>query len=86
MRVSWFELLMMTLGLSLLGLFVIHGQPLDALVGGTLVGLASVNLELRSRVGQTWMRWRQAVTAPAVRTRRPVHLVGGLLARPSSEG
>ncbi len=86
MRVSWFELLMMTLGLSLLGLFVIHGQPLDALVGGALFGLASANLELRSRVGQTWMRWRQSVTEPGVRMRRPVRLVRGLLARFSSQG
>jgi hypothetical protein len=85
MRVSWFELLMMTLGLSLLGLFVIHGQPLDALVGGTLMGLALVNLELRPRVGQTWMRWRQSFTTFAIRTRRPVRLVRGLLARSSSQ-
>jgi hypothetical protein len=41
---------------------------------------------LRSRVGQTWMRWRQSVTEPGVRMRRPVRLVRGLLARFSSQG
>lgn len=86
MRVAWFELLKLTLGLSLLGVFVVHGQPLDALLGGALVGLAISNLELRPRVGQSLRRWRRAVTAPTVRTRRPVRLVRGLLARLSSQG
>jgi hypothetical protein len=89
MRLAWFEWFLTALGVGLLGLFVEHGQAMDALAGLLLIAYGSSRLEPQAALGRVLSSARSLASAwlrPVSLVRRPARLVRRLYARLSSQG